>query len=126
MDTQEDFPYLFNPVACEQCRGNCCRGTRGYIWIDMDELEMIAASMKMSIDSFFEQYVRLVGTKLSLQERLFNNEYLCCFFDPADNRCSIYELRPKQCQTFPFWDRFFYKTQELLDECPGVILKAEE
>jgi len=86
-------------------------------------VKVIAASMKMDIDPFLKEYIRLVGTKLSLQERLFEDEYLCCFFDPVNNQCLIYELRPEQCQTFPFWERFIHKTQEILDECPGVTLK---
>lgn len=120
MRTQEGFPYYFDPKACEQCRGNCCRGSGGYIWVEMKELQDIAAFMDISIDSTLENYVRLVGTKLSLQERLVGDEYLCCFFDPVKHRCLIYELRPEQCHTFPFWDKFKEKTYAVMKECPGV------
>lgn len=43
----------------------------------------------------------------------------CFFFDRGKKNCSIYEFRPKQCKTFPFWEGV---TKEYLErECPGVI-----
>jgi Fe-S-cluster containining protein len=36
--------------------------------------------------------------------------------------CKIYNSRPKQCRTFPFWEDFKNNTKELIKECPGVIL----
>ncbi|WP_417912983.1 YkgJ family cysteine cluster protein, partial [Candidatus Electronema sp. TJ] len=72
---------------------------------------------------FAKCYVRRVQGRLSLQERVINGEHFCCFFDRASCRCSIYEQRPEQCRTFPFWERFKADPQELLRECPGVAVK---
>lgn len=33
----------------------------------------------------------------------------------------IYEVRPTQCRTFPFWDYFKTRVDELKLECPGVV-----
>jgi Fe-S-cluster containining protein len=77
----------------------------------------------LDVALFSKQYVRQVQGRLSLQERVINGEHFCCFFDPIDCQCTIYQSRPKQCRTFPFWDKFKKAPQALLDECPGVFLK---
>ena len=70
--------------------------------------------------SFAKHYARRVQGKLSLQERVINGEHLCCFFDRIACCCTIYDNRPEQCRTFPFWERFKEDCRELLRECPGV------
>lgn len=76
----------------------------------------------ISPDDFARQYVRQVKGGLSLQERIINNEHLCCFLDPVDHRCTIYNHRPEQCRTFPFWEMFQDDAKEVLQFCPGVSL----
>ncbi|MBW2608326.1 MAG: YkgJ family cysteine cluster protein [Deltaproteobacteria bacterium] len=123
MDNQNDFPYYFESNTCKTCGGKCCRGREGYIWISMEEIEEMADRMKIDVSLFSRQYVRQIQGRLSLQERVINGEHFCCFFDPIDGQCTIYQSRPRQCRTFPFWNQFKKEPQKLLDECPGVFLK---
>lgn len=83
----------------------------------------MAGTRQMDIALFARQYVRQVQGRLSLQERAINGEHFCCFFDPVARRCTIYESRPRQCRTFPFWHQFKEEPQTLLIECPGVSLR---
>jgi len=117
------FPYNFNSDACPGCRGQCCRGLGGYVWVGMDEIQAMAQALAMETDTFTRQYVRQAQGRLSLRERVINGEHLCCFFDPVDCLCTIYQSRPQQCRTFPFWNHFKDDPQKLAMECPGVILK---
>lgn len=80
----------------------------------------MATARGMNAGLFAKQYVRRVQGRLSLQERVINGEHLCCFFDRIECGCTIYETRPEQCRTFPFWERFKEDYQELLQECPGI------
>ena len=123
MDNQNDFPYYFDSSTCKTCGGKCCRGREGYIWISMEEIEKMAGTMKMDVPLFSRQYIRQVQGRLSLQERIINGEHFCCFSDPIDGQCAIYQSRPRQCRTFPFWNQFKKEPRKLLDECPGVSLK---
>ena len=118
----EDYPFQFNQEACNTCNGKCCR-VGGYVWITQEELEEIAEFRKMDLDRFYTEYVRLVQGKLSLQERLINGEYICCLFDPIDNKCTIYQYRPQQCKTYPFWEQYKWNPTRIQEACPGVILK---
>lgn len=73
-----------------------------------------------STDAFIRKYTRQVGHRFSLIEKPWGDgEHACIFFA---GQCMIYDVRPKQCRTFPFWSRYRSKwhLQELLDECPGI------
>jgi hypothetical protein len=118
-----NFPYHFDNAACETCGGKCCRGGEGYVWLSKAELENLADTRKMTVAQFSRQYVRQVASRLSLRERHINGEHFCCFFDRIACRCAVYQSRPVQCRTFPFWDIFREEPQEILAACPGVSLK---
>jgi len=122
MNNQNSFPYHFNSNACKTCGGKCCRGFGGYVWVSMEELEKMAGTRKMDVALFAKQYVKKVEGRLSLQERIINGEHFCCFFDLIDCHCTIYQSRPRQCRTFPFWNQFKKNPQQLFLECPRVSL----
>ena len=104
---------------CTQC-GNCCTGAPGYVWVNQAEVEAIAAELGESdVDAFEAEYVNKVGIRRSLRE--FPNGD-CVFFDNETRRCTVYNARPRQCRTWPFWDSNL-KTPEAWAEtcevCPG-------
>ncbi len=123
MDNKNNFPYHFKSSACKTCGGKCCRGFGGYVWVSLEELEAMAITRRMELSLFARQYLRQVQGRLSLQEFVINGEHFCCFFDRIDRHCTIYQSRPEQCRTFPFWDKFKEDPRELFAECPGVSLE---
>jgi len=68
-----------------------------------------------------DKYLFKKSYKYSIKERKVLNEHECIFYDKDINGCSIYEARPIQCRTFPFWDYYKNRIDELKDECPGII-----
>ena len=118
---QEGFPYAFDPSGCEACGGNCCIGESGYIWINKQEIEFLAKHLKITLDELRVKYLNKIGYKYSIKEvQLGENNYACTFFDLNKKQCSIYEARPVQCRTFPFWDYFKENVKEVYDECPSI------
>jgi Fe-S-cluster containining protein len=85
---------------CTGC-GDCCTGAPGYVWINKAEIEVMAAHLKLDVAKFEKKYVRLIGIRKSLIE-FANGD--CVFFDNQRRGCKIYEGRPLQCRTWPFWD----------------------
>ncbi|QKF64499.1 YkgJ family cysteine cluster protein [Campylobacter corcagiensis] len=114
------FDYGFDPKACERCAGKCCIGDSGYIWIDESEIVNLSKFLKISPDAFKDRYLDKFGLRYSIKELKFKDGYACCFFDQKALNCSIYDYRPKQCMTFPFWDYFKHNFKELERECIGV------
>ncbi len=119
---KEGFEYKFDPSKCFECEGKCCTGESGYIWLTPAEMEAIAKYIDVDMQTFKEEYLRKIKYKYSLKERQREDDFACIFFDEKAKNCSIYEVRPKQCATFPFWDYFKNHIDEAVDECPGIIL----
>ena len=118
---KEGFDFAFDPSGCDTCAGNCCIGESGYIWINKNEIENLAKHLNISIEELGLNYLRKVGYKYSLKERqLAKDNYACVFFDLEKKCCSIYEARPTQCRTFPFWDYFKENKEEVFKECPAI------
>lgn len=120
IEKKDGFKYEFDPSFCQICGGKCCTGESGYIWISKDEISKIAAFFGMSDDEFKKIFCYNTHNRYSLKEKEYNNGYACIFFDETHKNCGIYELRPKQCLTFPFWDYFKKNFKELEKECIGV------
>lgn len=120
--TKKGFPFKFNPKACFTCKGNCCIGESGYIWVAPNETEEIAKFLHVNFVDFADRYLTKVGYRFSIKEKVFDDGFACIFFDEKKLRCSIYEVRPSQCRTFPFWDYFKTHIKEAERECPGILV----
>lgn len=104
---------------CSGC-GDCCTGAPGYVWVNGEEIEAIAGAVGAeSIEDFEDAYVRRVGARKSLREF---PDGACVFFDTETRKCQVYEVRPRQCRTWPFWEsnlRSPKTWQETCENCPG-------
>ena len=118
---KEGYPYAFNQDACATCPGRCCTGESGYIYVTKEEIFKIAKILNLSVNDFGVKYLFKNGYKYSIKEQLHEGSYECVFYDRESNGCKIYEARPSQCITFPFWDYFKTHIDELKEECPGII-----
>lgn len=106
---------------CAGC-GSCCTGAPGYVWLTDEEEKQIADVLNISLEEFEKTYTRLVyGLRRSLKE-IPQSNYDCVFFNSETRQCSIYDVRPAQCRTWPFWDSLL-KSKKDWDEasqsCPG-------
>jgi Fe-S-cluster containining protein len=121
MIKQDGYSYGFDPTACFACRAKCCTGESGYIYVNMAEIEALANFLEMDVSEFAQKYLFKKGYKFSIKEVKFGDSYECVFYNRELNICNVYEHRPKQCRTFPFWDYYKTRVDELKLECPGVI-----
>ncbi|MFH1922557.1 MAG: YkgJ family cysteine cluster protein [Planctomycetota bacterium] len=103
---------------CTEC-GHCCTGEPGYVYAIQSEIKALAAAVGLEVPEFEAAYVRRVGRRKSLVE-LPNGD--CVFFDNLSCRCRVYEVRPRQCRTWPFWPsnvRTRRAWEETCRVCPG-------
>jgi len=122
MITHKDYSFKFDENKCATCEGNCCIGESGYIWITMQEIDTLSKHLNISTQECFDKYLLKYGYKFSIKEKkISQNNFACVFFDLDKKQCSIYEARPTQCRTFPFWEHFKTNIDEVVQECPAII-----
>lgn len=83
---------------CTGC-GECCTGAPGYVWLTDEDIDRLATHFKLTKEDFLKTHTRYVNGRYSLKES--PPSYDCVFLQ--GKRCTIYDARPKQCRTFPFW-----------------------
>lgn len=92
--------------TCTQC-GSCCTGPTGFVLFTDAEAQSIAKEIKVSKDEFYEQYTRDTLAGRSLNEVEGEYGYDCVFLSrdaqTGKTGCSVYQSRPQQCRTWPFW-----------------------
>jgi Fe-S-cluster containining protein len=117
---KEEYPYVFDSSACATCEGRCCTGESGYIYVTKAEIFAIAEVLEMDVTEFALKYLFKKGYKYSIKENKIDDSYECVFYDRKTNGCKIYNARPNQCKTFPFWEYYKTRVEELKLECPGI------
>lgn len=117
----EDRAYFFDQglrFGCTQC-GGCCTGASGTVFMNAQESERIARHLGLELATFLERYAYPVKDGHSLRE--VGDNFACIFF--RDERCAIYDARPTQCRTFPFWAenvRSEAAWKKTCRDCPGI------
>ena len=107
---------------CTRC-GKCCGGEPGYVWVDSAEIVALAARFEMSAKTFKKEYTRRARKGRWRGVTLLEKENYDCIFWENGSGCTVYEDRPRQCRTYPFWRRVLASPQTWRDEseeCPGM------
>jgi uncharacterized protein len=112
--------------TCTQC-GNCCTGSPGYVWFTESEAQAMAARVGFSVPEFYATYAHRVYGRWSLNERLTEHGHDCVFLvrDATTGKalCTLYEARPQQCRTWPFWPENLKSPRawrQAAARCPGM------
>lgn len=112
--------------GCTQC-GNCCSGPPGYVLFTDAEAEAIAGRLGMAVGDFVERFTEETSRGRSLIDIQTASGYDCVFLDrctvPGKAVCSIYEDRPEQCRTWPFWKDMLRSRDDWVRAkatCPGL------
>ncbi len=112
--------------SCTLC-GNCCSGPEGYVLVSDEEAAALARRLGVSVDEFLVTYTHATSAGRSLTERQSASGLDCVFLDrqkvPGRAVCGVYEDRPLQCRTWPFWPSVVKSRQSwerAKRVCPGI------
>ncbi len=83
---------------CTGC-GACCTGAPGYVFLSQEDLDRLSRHLGCSVLEFVKKYTRQVDSGYALLDR--PGSYDCIFLE--GKKCSVYDARPVQCRTFPWW-----------------------
>ena len=105
-----------------QGSGNCCvsRGSYGFVYLSNKDLKRFAKFFNLSIDEFKLKFCQITdGFIHLLEKKSFNGK--CIFL--KNKKCSVYESRPSQCRTWPFWNENMNAKiwdNDISINCPGI------
>lgn len=112
--------------SCTMC-GNCCTGPEGYVLVNDAEVEALARRLQISSADFIARFTKIMSEGRSLIEKRSAFGLDCVFLDreriPGKAVCGVYEDRPAQCRTWPFWPSILRseRTWEATKRtCPGM------
>lgn len=112
---------VFEQVDCTTC-ANCCK-TVGPLFTDRD-IERIARHLGMRPGHFVETYLRMD------EDDDYVLQHVPCAFLGDDDRCTIYDVRPKACREYPHTDHpkmrtMLSSTLRNAPSCPAVLQVLE-
>jgi Fe-S-cluster containining protein len=112
-----------------QGTGRCCmsRGAYGFVYLTLADRRRMAKVLGLSTAAFTREYC----DKTEGYFHLKNPDRDCRFLE--GKRCGVYEGRPAQCRTWPFWPENMSAkawAKDVATFCPGVgkgrLVPAEE
>ena len=104
--------------TCTQC-GQCCTGSAGSVWVSQADIKRLAAFLDIPPGRFVRRYTRMVNGERILIDNAPSTD--CVFL--RDRTCTVYEGRPTQCRTYPWWLQNIQDEQswrEAADVCEGI------
>jgi len=94
--TEKFHNEAFEQIDCMSC-GNCCKTTSPIFY--QKDIDRLSKHFKMKPGTFVEKYLHIDSD----QDYVLNTAP-CSFLNP-DNSCSVYDVRPLACQTYPHTNR---------------------
>ena len=98
----------FEKIDCLQCAA-CCKNYSPRF--KTPDIKRISKHLKMKESAFIDTYLRLD------EEGDYVTKQAPCPFLGSDNYCSIYEVRPSDCERFP------YTNEDVILKRPNLTLK---
>lgn len=104
-----------------QGSGKCCssHGEYGYVYMTKDDRKRMAEHLNLNTKEFTNKFCRKTDGHHHL--KLMKDSEACLFLE--GKQCSVYEGRPTQCRTWPFWPEVMDAkvwNKEVASFCPGV------
>lgn len=102
-----------------QGSGRCCvsRGAYGYVYLTLQDRRLLAKHLRLTTSAFTRKFCEKEAGIWKLRD--FTSA--CRFLE--GKRCGVYEARPTQCRTWPFWPETLTAkgwSREVAAYCPGV------
>jgi Fe-S-cluster containining protein len=113
-------PFYADGLRFEcQKSGRCCtnHGNNTYVFLTLEDRQKLAALLGERTSVFTRRRCIEIDGRYALRDVTAD----CVFLDQGT--CSVYEARPTQCRTWPFWPENMQRRiwqQEIATFCPGV------
>ncbi|MBQ6672114.1 MAG: YkgJ family cysteine cluster protein [Spirochaetales bacterium] len=106
---------------CQNCN-YCCSSEPGYVFLSEEDISRLSSGLGMEAQAFIDTFCRIVDMGAFKMVSLLEKEnYDCIFLE--NGGCRVYEHRPRQCETYPFWAHVLEDRESWDREaqsCPGM------
>lgn len=117
-------PETWKEIDCLTC-ANCCK-TMTPTFNEAD-LKRISAHFGQTVDEFKANWLRKERKK---DGDWINRQEPCQFLNLADNKCSIYAIRPADCAGFPHlrkqFNQYAHVHKQNIEYCPATYRLVEK
>jgi Fe-S-cluster containining protein len=96
-DSSEVIEQVWKEIDCKSC-ANCCKSSSPIL--NVGDIERIASHFKMNNVDFTNKYLNKKNNP-SDKEMWEIKTKPCSFLDLDTNLCTIYDVRPDSCSTWP-------------------------
>ncbi len=110
-------------VDCLSCANCCKKMTPTFTTTD---IKRISKHFNETPEAFRKKWLKKDSNK-----DLVNKTEPCQFLNLTDNKCSIYEIRPLDCSSFPHltkrkWNEYAHVHKQNIDFCPATYKMVEK
>ncbi|MBA4694906.1 MAG: YkgJ family cysteine cluster protein [Candidatus Poseidoniales archaeon] len=109
------------PFQCQPDCGKCCDEPGGIVYLRPDDARIMASHHQMGVQEWLDRDCRqTIDGRWILKSDPITD--ICIYLD-ENKKCTVYQARPAQCKSFPFWaenvrsERSWKRT---VSECPGL------
>lgn len=119
---KSEKPWWSEGVRFEcQGSGKCCtsHGEFGFVFLTLKDRARMAKFLGLTTAEFTKKHCEKMGDAFHLIE--IKGQPDCMFL--KNKQCTVYEARPTQCRTWPFWPEVMSPKawrKEVIEFCPGV------
>lgn len=101
IDSDEKQPWYHKGLRfkCTGC-GKCCTGAPGFVFLTEEDITNLTQCLGITREEFVKRYTKSFNGRLSLRDDTPN--YSCIFLKDK-KYCQVYQARPIQCRTYPYW-----------------------
>lgn len=116
--------HTWAETDCLSC-ANCCKTMTPTF--NLQDIQRISSHLQLSPKAFKEKYLY----KDKRDGDWMNVKQPCQFLNLADNKCSIYEVRPADCSGFPHHDKkkttdYVHVYKQNVEFCPATYRWVEK
>lgn len=100
----EQIPWYADGLrfGCTSC-GHCCGGAPGNVFVSEAEMAALADLQGIDVETFCRRYTRPLRRGTVAYRSLIEQANHDCIFLDRQRACTVYQQRPQQCRTWPFW-----------------------
>lgn len=114
---------VWKEIECLSC-GNCCKKMTPTF--STSDVKRIAAHFAVTPQAFKDKWL-LFDKKAGDWQ---NKKQPCQFLNKADNKCSIYAIRPSDCAGFPHFTKknptlYMHVHKQNIEYCPATLKMVE-